>query len=90
MRRQDLQIPLGFICDRHRDLEKLAALPVGYVMPHHSLVSRRLIEELHAAGSQVFAWTVNQQRTMLRLADWGADAIISDDTERLCRAFPPR
>ncbi len=87
VRRQDAGIPLGFICDRPLDLQKWAVLPVGYVMPHRSLVSRRLIEELHAAGKQVFVWTVNQQRTMLRLADWGADAIISDDTERLCRAF---
>jgi glycerophosphoryl diester phosphodiesterase len=31
-------------------------------------------------------WTVNRADEMKRLAAWGADAIISDDTELLVRS----
>jgi glycerophosphoryl diester phosphodiesterase len=28
-------------------------------------------------------WTVNDKEAMLRMANWGVDGIISDETERL-------
>ncbi len=90
IRARDQYIPLGLICDRRRQLEVGAALPVGYLMPHRSLVSRGLIEELHGAGKQVFVWTLNDRRTMLRLAEWDVDAIVSDDPGLLCRMLPRR
>ena len=53
------------------------------VIPHQSLTSRELVEEVHTAAKQLFVWTVNRAEDMVRLAKWGADAIISDDTELL-------
>jgi glycerophosphoryl diester phosphodiesterase len=38
---------------------------------------------VHAAGKKIFAWTVNDRESMLQLAGWGIDGIISDDTELL-------
>ena len=36
---------------------------------------------------RIFVWTVNDPEAMLRLAAWGVDGIISDDTELLVRTL---
>ena len=77
----------GFICDQRRELARWTGLPGEYVIPHHKLIDRPLIEEIHAAGRKVFTWTVNDERQMRRLAEWGVDGIISDDTALLVRTF---
>jgi glycerophosphoryl diester phosphodiesterase len=79
----------GFICDTQRELARWTGLPGEYVIPHYKLVNRHLVEEIHAGGRKVFVWTVNDERQMRRLADWGVDAIISDDTALLVRAMRP-
>jgi glycerophosphoryl diester phosphodiesterase len=79
----------GFICDTQRELARWTGLPGEYVIPHYKLVNRRLVEEIHAGGRKVFVWTVNDERQMRRLAEWGVEAIISDDTVLLARTFPP-
>ncbi len=83
----DPEIPLGFICDDRRALALWRELPIIALFPHHRLVSTDLIEQVHAAGRKIMVWTVNDAREMLRLAEWGADGIISDDTELLARTF---
>ncbi len=87
LRMRDPSMPLGWICNQRRQLERWPMLPIEFVIPHRSLVSRRLVEELHAAGKRVFVWTVNSRRAMVQLAEWEVDAIISDDTELLGRTF---
>jgi glycerophosphoryl diester phosphodiesterase len=76
-------IPLGIICERPSQLARWRRLPVDYVMAHKSLVDRKLVDEVHGAGRRLFAWTINDKPSMLRLAGWGADGIISDETELL-------
>jgi len=44
---------------------------------HHSLVTRRLVQLIPRAGKKIVVWTVNDKNSMLRLAGWGVDAIIS-------------
>ena len=77
----------GFICDTQRELARWTGLPGEYVIPHYKLIDRPLIEEIHAGGRKVFTWTVNDERQMRRLAEWGVDGIISDDTALLAKAF---
>jgi len=77
----------GFICDTQRELARWTVLPGEYVIPHHKLVSRAVVEEIHTGGRKLFVWTVNDERQMRRLAEWGVDAIISDDTALLARTF---
>jgi glycerophosphoryl diester phosphodiesterase len=84
---RDPGIPLGIICDRREQLALWRQLPITHVIPHHGLTSRELVEEVHLTGKQVFVWTVNRPDDMVRLAKWGADAIISDDTELLVRTL---
>jgi glycerophosphoryl diester phosphodiesterase len=82
-------VPLGIICERKSQLRGWRESLADYVMVHESLVKRELVEEVHAAGRKLFVWTVNDAESMLRLADWGVDAIISDDTQRLVRTLRP-
>ncbi len=80
-------VPLGYICDEAKKLEEWRRLPIGYLAPHWSLVERDLVEEAHAAGVQVFVWTVNDARAMRKFADMSVDGLISDDTRLLARTF---
>jgi len=77
----------GFICDTQRELARWVGLPGHYVIPHYKLVDRQLVEEIHAGGRKVLVWTVNDEGQMRRLAEWGVDGIISDDTALLARTF---
>jgi len=82
-------VPLGIICDDQKQLQRWRDLPVQYVIPQYSLLTRKLLEEVHAASRTVLAWTVNDRRTMRRLVDWGVDGIISDKTELLVKTIRP-
>jgi glycerophosphoryl diester phosphodiesterase len=80
-------VPLGFICDRGDRLALWRGLPVRYVIPHRSLVSPELLEEVHAADKSLLVWTVNARADMERMAEWGVDGVISDDTRSLVRVM---
>ncbi len=81
----DPSIPLGFLYDRAAKLPP-PALPLAWMIPHLKLVDERLIEEVHASGQKVMTWTVNRPAHISRLAVWGIDAIISDETESLVQS----
>jgi glycerophosphoryl diester phosphodiesterase len=76
-------VPLGIICESRRQLARWKDLPISAAMVNRSLLSAELVSELHAAGKQVFVWTVNSAREMKQFADCGVDGIISDDTKLL-------
>ena len=77
----------GIICDKPGQLACWRETNADYVIPHHSLVTLKLVKEVHSAGQKLLTWTVNDRKTMLRLADWGVDGVISDDTELLVQTF---
>jgi glycerophosphoryl diester phosphodiesterase len=83
--RLDRNLPLGFICDQQETLRLGHGLPLSHLIPHHHLITKDLVEQIHSRGQKIFAWTVNTSEKMRRLARWGVDAIISDDTELLVR-----
>jgi glycerophosphoryl diester phosphodiesterase len=80
-------VPVGIICDTSTQLARWRELPVEYVIVEHSLISSELIEEIHAAHLKVFAWTVNHPGSMQKLASWGIDGIIADDTKLLVQTL---
>jgi glycerophosphoryl diester phosphodiesterase len=82
-RARNPSMPLGLIADRSAELARWRELPVEYVMPHHRLTTRKLIEDVHAVGRKLFVWTVNNENSMRQFATWEADGIISDDTQLL-------
>jgi len=90
LKTRSAKVQTGIICDKATQLAGWRDTTAEYVIPHHTLVTRKLLDEVHRAGRKLFAWTVNDPKAMLRLADWGADGIISDDTELLVQTFGGR
>src|ERR1051325_137058 len=80
-------VPAGIICEKASQLVRWRELPVQYVIVHYSLLTRRLINLIHDAGRKVFAWTVNDAKSMVRLKNWGVDGILSDDTQLLAKTL---
>lgn len=52
---------------------------------HHEYLDADLVNEAHACGARVIAWTANEERDWERLAAAGVEAICSDDLVRLIR-----
>lgn len=85
VRQHDPRVPLGWICEDARQLSNWRQLGVEILAPHYKLATPKLIAEARAAGKQIFVWTVNRKPEILRFAELGVDAIISDDTRLLGR-----
>ncbi|MFL5241313.1 MAG: glycerophosphodiester phosphodiesterase family protein [Gemmataceae bacterium] len=51
--------------------------------PSFEFLDALQIEEVHAAGMQVLAWTVNEPADWGRLVEWGVDGITTDYPDRL-------
>ncbi|MGA9542159.1 MAG: glycerophosphodiester phosphodiesterase [Candidatus Sulfotelmatobacter sp.] len=83
----DATIPLGLICETQAELSRWRSLPVQYVIPHHKLVRKMLIDEIKAVGKKILVWTVNATVDMKRFSKWGVEGIISDHPKRLVRAL---
>ena len=87
LKTRSAKVQAGIISDQPGRLACWRELTVEYVIPHYSLVTRKLVEDVHSAGKKVLTWTVNDGKAVLRFADWGVDGIISDDTELLVQTF---
>lgn len=81
----DPATPLGFLCETRDQLRAWRRAPAEWVIPQFALVDRQLVELVHAAGKKIMVWTVNRAEGMREFADWGVDAMISDETELLIR-----
>jgi glycerophosphoryl diester phosphodiesterase len=77
----DTAIPLGVLCETRDQLRGWRETPAGWVIPQFALVDRGLIELVHGAGKKIMVWTVNRAERMREFAEWGVDAIITDETE---------
>lgn len=86
----DGSMVLGVLAQTRWQLRRWRMLPVSYVVPHYRLLTKRLVQKLHEADKKVVTWTVNDPRQMLRAADLGVDAIISDDTRLLTQTLGDR
>ena len=87
IRREDVGVPLGLICEKRTELLRWNELSVEYVIPHHKLLRGSVLRELKAAGKKVLVWTVNDPATMKQFRTLGVDGIISDNTELLARTL---
>jgi glycerophosphoryl diester phosphodiesterase len=82
----DATMELGFLWDRPTSVWR--DLPVSWALPEWGLLDASLALGLKGAGKRIGAWTVNRPVDMIRLADLGAEILISDDTVGLVNAFP--
>jgi glycerophosphoryl diester phosphodiesterase len=83
----DTAVPLGFLCESADQLSGWRQTQAEWVIPQFRLVDLGLVELVHAAGKRIMVWTVNHVESMREFADWGVDAIISDETELLVRSL---
>jgi glycerophosphoryl diester phosphodiesterase len=81
----DAALELGFLWDRPTTV--WCDLPVSWALPAWGLLDAGLGPALKGAGKRIGVWTVNRPADMIRLADSGAEILISDDTVRLVNAF---
>ena len=72
------RIPVGIICENSSQLSRCSKLPLDYAIVHRSLLTRTVAARIRAAGQKLIVWTVNQKREVLRFAEYGVDAIITD------------
>ena len=49
------------------------------IMVNRLLASRRLVDAVHAAGGEVYVWTVDDARAIRRFEQMGADGVITND-----------
>jgi glycerophosphoryl diester phosphodiesterase len=87
MHRLDAKVPLALICGNPRQLQRWQDLPIKAVIAYQSIVTCRLLKDVHQAGKSLYVWTVNRKSAMVRLADMGVDGIISDRTDVLAHTF---
>jgi glycerophosphoryl diester phosphodiesterase len=74
----------------HRLTSVLATLgAAGVSLNYQAIPSVKFVAALKRHGFCVWCWTVNQPRVMLRLARWGADALLSDDPALLKSTLSP-
>jgi glycerophosphoryl diester phosphodiesterase len=57
----------------------LAAVDGAAATLHWAVVTPAAVEACHALGAALYVWTVNDPELGNSLADWGVDAIITDD-----------
>ncbi len=56
-------------------------------MLHHSVVSRAVVDRVHAHGAAVFAWTVDDEAALRRMLDADVDGVITNDPQIFERAL---
>jgi glycerophosphoryl diester phosphodiesterase len=83
----DQSLPLGLLTETASQLARWKHSKAGWILPHYPQIDADLCKSVHVAGKKIFAWTVNDREVMHRLAGWGIDGLISDDTELLVGTF---
>ncbi|GIW45505.1 MAG: glycerophosphoryl diester phosphodiesterase [Candidatus Binatia bacterium] len=80
------QVPLGLLWSDPLipwPWDRAAKMHANHLHPLWAVVSRAQVEEAHAHGMSVHAWTVNDPPTMVELLQMGVDGIITDFPDRL-------
>src|SRR6266853_1622469 len=86
----DEAIPRGILCETQDQLQGWREMPAEWVIPQFALVDRQLVELVHGAGKKIMVWTVNRAEPMREFAEWGVDAIVSDETQRIAEIVRAR
>ena len=54
----------------------------GVGLSRRLVTSRRVVEDVHRHGWELFVWTVNRESEMKKLARWGVDGLITNYPDR--------
>ena len=64
-------------------IEHFSSLHAAHYALHYSIAKRKLINELHDQGCEVWAWTVDDKTTATKLARRGIDGLITNHPKKL-------
>jgi glycerophosphoryl diester phosphodiesterase len=67
-----------------QNIDSLGFTPEIYSC-YYRLLSPSIVKELQDAGMQVIPWTVNEERAIKEVLDWGVNGIISDYPNRVLK-----
>jgi glycerophosphoryl diester phosphodiesterase len=81
----EASIPLGLLCGSRKQLRCWPQSLAKWVIPQVELANRELVDQAHVSGRKIMVWTVNRTERMRQLSEWGVDALISDETERVAQ-----
>jgi glycerophosphoryl diester phosphodiesterase len=80
------QARIALLISRRYPVEILArarAVGAEAVNPEAPLVTRELVDEIHAAGLAVYPFTVDAPERMRELLDWGVDGLFTNLPDRM-------
>lgn len=83
------RIARALICRAAPDRSLKEAVRLGCCAwhPRHTLVTRRRVDQAHAAGLRVHAWTVDDSSRATVLVRWGVDGMFTNHPARLLRSL---
>lgn len=67
--------------------DRAGKMQASHLHPLWAVVTRKHVEEAHAQGLWVNAWTVNDPPTMVELLNMGVDGIVTDYPDRLLQVL---
>ena len=78
---QDSEVIIAYLIDNiqglNKNLKKLSFKPEIY-SPYYKFVTKSMVKKCHSKGIKVIPWTVNDQKAMRKLIEFGVDGIITD------------
>lgn len=80
------QIPRALLLDGQWPSDwpaQVAAVQGCALDVEHSLITRARVAEVHALGTRLLAWTVNEPQRAAELLAWGVDGITTDAIDRI-------
>lgn len=80
-RQIDSTIPQGLLIANFKSVKQnvksLGYTPTWY-NPYFKLVNKKNIQTVHSMGMVIVPWTVNKEKDMKKLKQWGVDGVITD------------
>lgn len=84
------ELTVGYILDFGYYSEANFEGKVDLLSSNYKLVDTSFMQKAHAAGKQVYVWTVNDKATMHKMMDLGVDAVITNYPDRLAEVIAER
>lgn len=82
----DIKLELGGITKKiksERIVRRAKNVKADIISPHHSIISKKLIREVHKNGLFIDAWVVNKKKEIAKMKKLGVDAITTDYPDKL-------
>jgi len=62
-------------------LETSLKLEANFAVPRYTLVTSEIVKRMHQSNLKVTVWTIDEPNDMIKFANIGVDAIVTNDPE---------